>query len=263
MEEKILIYTLSDTTGVRYIGQSKRPNKRYYRHIFDANQDGFKNKRCAWIKSLINRGEKPILEIIDEVPMSEWPFWEKYWISQFKTWGFKLTNDTDGGEGTYGRIVSDETKLKMSNSKKGKIPKNLNLLKKSRIKTILQYNLDGTFIKEWESTNKAKKELKINNIDLVLKKKRNSAGNYIWRYKHDKLTKTDVNIIKEKHEKQKRKIILQIDVNGNIIKEWDSVSSVKSVYGHINAVLRGDRTTAGGYQWKYKIGNYVCTSKGI
>lgn len=43
-------------------------------------------------------GLKPIIEIIDEVPVSEWEFWEIYWISQFKTWGFDLTNGTEGGD---------------------------------------------------------------------------------------------------------------------------------------------------------------------
>lgn len=63
--ETIKIYVLSDSSGIRYVGQSKRPSKRYYRHIFDAKQKGFKNKRCAWIRSLLNKGQRPVMEIID------------------------------------------------------------------------------------------------------------------------------------------------------------------------------------------------------
>lgn len=40
-------------------------------------------------------------------------------IACLKRMGIKLTNLTNGGEGTVGRVVSDETKLKMSNSSKG------------------------------------------------------------------------------------------------------------------------------------------------
>ena len=207
------------------------------------------------IKSLINKGKKPILEIIDEVTVNDWVFWEMYWIEQMHSWGFDLKNMTKGGEGTYGRIVSEETKKKMSNAKKGKIPKNINILIKSSIKgSVLQYTLQGDLIGEWESVNKVKSDLGISNIDLVVKRKRNSAGGFIWRYSNEPLSLKELEIIKERHNKQKPKKILQIDKNGKIIKEWDSVTSVKLVYGHINAVLRGDRKTAGGYHWKYKEG---------
>ena len=62
------------------------------------------------------------MEIIDEVPEEEWEFWEQYWISQFKCWGFNLTNLTLGGyDNSYRR--SDITKNKMRTSKLGtKLP---------------------------------------------------------------------------------------------------------------------------------------------
>ncbi len=253
MEETIKIYTLSDNTGIRYVGQSKTPSKRYYRHIFDGKQDGFKNKRCAWIRPLLNNNNKPIMEIIDEVSITDWVFWEQYWISQMKVWGFDLTNDTNGGDGVYGRVVSDNTKALMSKAKKGKTPKNLDLLIKSRAKPILQYNLNGEFIKEWESVNIVKEQLKINNINLVVKKLRNSAGGYIWRYKDDELIDNDLIRIKEIKLKQHPKVILQIDKNGEIIKEWFGVNNVSKTYSGVPSVLRGDRKTAGGYFWKFKI----------
>ena len=181
--ETIKIYTLSDSNGVKYIGKTTNINKRLYRHIFDAKTKKILNKRDAWIKSLLMKGEKPIIEVLSETNHDDWAFEEQYWISQFISWGFNLKNMTKGGEGTFGRIVSDETKIKMSNTKKGKTPKNLDLLKKSRIKIILQYDLYDNFIKEWESISEVKKKLKINNIDKVLKNKRNSAGGYKWYYK--------------------------------------------------------------------------------
>lgn len=251
--ETIKIYTLSDSNGIKYIGKTTDIKKRLYRHIFDAKTKKKLNKRDAWIKSLIINGEEPIIEILSETNYDDWAFEEQYWISQFKAWGFNLKNMTDGGEGTFGRVVSTETKIKMSNSKKGKTPINLNDLKKSRIKSIMQYDLDGNFIKEWESISEAKKKLNINNINMVLKNKRNSAGGFIWRYKWDSLTPDVVNNIKIKHKKLEPKKILQMDKYDNIIKEWDSVSSVKSIYKHINSVLNGNRKTAGGYKWCYKI----------
>lgn len=45
-------------------------------------------------------------------------FWEQYWISQFKTWGFNLTNTSPGGyNNNYKR--TDKTRQKMRISKLG------------------------------------------------------------------------------------------------------------------------------------------------
>jgi group I intron endonuclease len=115
----VSIYTLSDpnTKIIKYIGKTKRSlNSRLNEHIYAS-----KNKKypaATWINSL---QEKPIIELIDEVSDNDWQFWEQYWISQFKTWGFKLKNIGNGGEiDNTGRKVSEETKKKMSLSRKGK-----------------------------------------------------------------------------------------------------------------------------------------------
>ena len=253
--ETIKIYTLSDSNGVKYVGKSININHRFNRHIFDAKNKKNLNRRDAWIKSLLNKGEKPKIEIIDEVSMDDWVFWEMYWIEQFLSWGFKLKNMTKGGEGTYGRIVSDETKKKMSDSKKGIIPKNLDMLleiNKENGKAVIQYTKDGKIVGEFRTTNEAKTMTGIENIKSVLKGKRNIAGSYIWRYKNKPLNDNDLKLINKKFKKKKKKSILQYDKNNNLIREWESVSEVKKKYSHINSVLSGRRKSAGGYIWKYK-----------
>lgn len=54
-------------------------------------------------------------------------------------------------------------------------------------KPILQYDLQGNFIKDWISTAEAERELKINNSNITqcCKGKRNKAGGYMWRYKEE------------------------------------------------------------------------------
>ena len=48
-------------------------------------------------------------------------FWETYWISQFKTWGYNLINYTEGGDGsTFGNQTS---------FKKGQKPWNYGIIK--------------------------------------------------------------------------------------------------------------------------------------
>ena len=48
---------------------------------------------------------------------------------------------------------------------------------------VLQYDLRGCFIKEWDSISSAKKELGTTHITDCCKGKRKSANGYIWKYK--------------------------------------------------------------------------------
>ena len=103
----------------------------------------------------------------------------------------------------FGKTLSSEIRSKMSKSSIGK-PKSeehkqnmrkprteshiLNLKKadKSKLyKTIIQYDLDGNFIREWYGIITASNELKIgaNNINSCLKGKYKSSGGFIWKYK--------------------------------------------------------------------------------
>ena len=56
-----------------------------------------------------------------------------------------------------------------------------------RAKKINQYDLNNNFIKSYECSTDAQKELKINsrNIRNVCKGKRKTAGGYIWRYANE------------------------------------------------------------------------------
>lgn len=98
---KTYIYTLEDPVNnkIRYVGKTNNPERRLHYHW----TAGYKknNKTGNWLKSLKKKKLKPIMFIIDSID-TEWEWLEKYWISQFKTWGFNLTNHTDGGEGVYG-----------------------------------------------------------------------------------------------------------------------------------------------------------------
>jgi len=152
------IYTLSDpeTNEVRYVGKTQNIKERYNKHLrMSKSKKNSNTYLYSWIKSLKSN---PKIEVLDEVG-NNWQFWEQYWICQFKTWGFNLTNLTIGGEGgkdfftektieklrelntgeknphygkkhsketiekiksaNIGRIVSEETRKKISESKMG------------------------------------------------------------------------------------------------------------------------------------------------
>lgn len=101
------IYVLIDpiTNMVRYVGKANNVTQRYTAHLNRARKHQIHKKN--WIEKLKKEGLKPIIGVIDVVPINEWVFWETYWISQMKTWGFDLINYTNGGDGcTFGNQTS-------------------------------------------------------------------------------------------------------------------------------------------------------------
>jgi len=97
----VFIYSLAtkeEPDNIKYIGKADVINERFTRHLqpYYLKEKSHKNN---WLKKELKQGNNPIIEFIDEVPKSEWGYWEKFWINQFKQWGFKLTNLSDGGEG--------------------------------------------------------------------------------------------------------------------------------------------------------------------
>ena len=84
--------------------------------------------------------------------------------------------------------MSDETKRKLSISKKGKPSKlkgksGMKGVKNPRATPIMQFTLDGAFIKRWDYITQASKELGINlsSLSECLKGKQKSAGGYKWK----------------------------------------------------------------------------------
>lgn len=112
------IYELMDpiTNEIRYVGKAKNPKRRLKGH-YD-NRDKYISKNLSWIKGLSNKGMKPILNCIDAVSEKEWEFWEQYYISLYKSWGFNLNNMTAGGDGM--KEGYRETKNKISETLKSK-----------------------------------------------------------------------------------------------------------------------------------------------
>lgn len=190
----IRIYTLSDPTTkeVRYIGKTKKSLvERMYAHTSNYKLKTERSYKNSWIQSLKQKGLKPIIEEVDIVEEDSWEFWESYWISQFKSWGFNLTNMTLGGEGSnggkgclgYRHTEEAKKRISIANSK----PKSKEWISnaaKGKFKPINQLSLDGNIIKVWESTTSAALALgnvnKKKNICNCLKGKKKSAYGFKW-----------------------------------------------------------------------------------
>lgn len=93
------LYILLDpNTGlIRYLGKADNPFARFRDHCRK-----IRLRRTAtnnWISGLVKKSQRPLMEILDEVPESEWMFWEREYIRVFRAIGIPLLNHTLGGEG--------------------------------------------------------------------------------------------------------------------------------------------------------------------
>lgn len=199
------IYALIDPRGnqVKYIGKANNPKQRLIDHLSEARVcKNHGTLKVNWIKSLLDKNLKPKVEIIDEVLFNEWQFWERHYISLYKSWGFVLKNGDNGGLG-IGRI-SEEVKRKISKTLKGNIPwnkgKNHSLERRQRQvdtnpnkKPIIQLHKDSLeIINIYESLAAVEFHTKIPyaQISLVLNKENRTCRNYKW------ITLNDVEILK-------------------------------------------------------------------
>ena len=83
----------------------------------------------------------------------------------------------------YGRHHSEESKQKMSKYRKGKTMSEE--VKKKLSKKVLQFTLDGEFVREWPSTREIERQLGFDSsaVGRCCNGKQKSAYGYIWRYK--------------------------------------------------------------------------------
>lgn len=257
----ISIYYLhrGDDTPI-YVGQTGNPKLRTYNH-----------KQAL--------GKNIVMEVIDSVKQNEILFWERHYMSLFKSWGFELLNKNKGGGGSPKGVK----KPYISECHKGRISPNLKKGKK-----ILQYSLDGEFISEWDNINHAinKLNLKIANesIRVCLTGKSNRSAGYIWKYytedyplnlseeevykrnnpvfnfsnnykqsqaSRDKISKA----LKGRKKEYQYKAVNQYDKEGNLLNTFISVNEAadfnKIPACGISSCCRGNQKTAKGYIWKY------------
>lgn len=86
-----------------------------------------------------------------------------------------------------GKIISQETKDKISLIKQNISQETREKMSQAKFKSILQYDLEGNFIKEWLSITEAllslNKNIKSDVIGACCRKKLKTAYGYKWKYK--------------------------------------------------------------------------------
>lgn len=110
---KAVIYTLRcpESGAVRYVGKCVRMKARLRQHISDARIGKIKSHKCAWIRSLLNRGLRPVMAL--DVEIEEWQNWKAVEIERvayYRGIGCDLTNGTDGGD-SPGELTEEGKKI--------------------------------------------------------------------------------------------------------------------------------------------------------
>ena len=107
---------------------------------------------------------------------------------------------------------------------------------KPRLQKIVQLDLEGNFIKEWNNLTEIQNSLKIDRhcISKVCKNKSYIYRDYIWMYKKDYNPKQLINIDTKNGLNKNKKSVCQLDLEGNFIKEWDSITDVDKFYENMN-----------------------------
>lgn len=122
------------------------------------------------------------------------------------------------------------------------------------IRPVAKYNLEGDFICTYKSIAEAARQNNTTKSSIYksCKDGNKRAGNFLWRY-----------IINNKIEnkippyKYRISIILQYDLYGNFIKEWNDYKLIQKEFPDYNinsifACCRGEEKYAYEYQWRYK-----------
>lgn len=288
MNENNLIYALKDpeTKQIRYVGKStsgiKRPrqHKRPYQLLAP-------NHKNNWIKLLLSKGLEYEIVILEEnIPKEQLNDKEKLWVAHYKALGADLTNQTEGGEGTWGYKMKEETKELMAEKRKAWFKEHQptdimrqTCFKRKEYQTIdgVQYKhcwkcdknktLDvyGKYANSWDGLspecrdchNEIAKSYRIAHItklspDELQKsyddRKESMRQGILNAYKNDPS-------IKQKLSKARSKPILQCEITtGKVVKEFASALEAKKAgfaNSNIGQAIKYKRPYRG-FMWRFK-----------
>jgi hypothetical protein len=118
------VYTLHDPFEpevVRYVGWTTDPKRRLKTHLRDA-RTGRDQTHCGnWKRSVFALGVSPVMTIVESGTGGGYGEAEMRWVAHYRSIvGKKLTNLTEGGDGTLGRVNSPEHRACISAYRKGR-----------------------------------------------------------------------------------------------------------------------------------------------
>ena len=188
-----IIYCYESPSGKYYIGQtSSNPNKRKIEHKSAANSGagyafhnairkyGFDSFKYLELIKVSSNSKDRLSTILNAL--------EIYYISKYRKLNKPMYNISNGGDKIYdhtGDKLSEEHKRKIGQKLKGIIFTKERCLhiSQGRRKPILQYSIDGNFIREWSSASDVP-FAKQSAINMCLRGHNKTCAGYFWKYKN-------------------------------------------------------------------------------
>jgi len=121
------------------------------------------------------------------------------------------------------------------------------------IKEVIQLDLNGNYLAEFETITLASTELNIDTTEIsrCCKSKNSRVDEFMFIYKKD----WDKGIRKVEYISQEKQIV-QLDKKGNFIKEFKSISEASRelniLVSGICVCLKNKKFSSGGFMWEYK-----------
>lgn len=155
VSQTVTIYTLADpTTGeIRYVGKAIDLAARFHGHFYENHQTS-KSHKANWIKSLKDRGLKPVMEVLEQTTDDDWQESERFWIESLRQLGFKLTNLTVGGDGITRMLPEVREKIRQKKLGTKASPETLEKRRLSMLKHLPKMRLLKLGTHHSESTRK-------------------------------------------------------------------------------------------------------------
>ena len=128
-----------------------------------------------------------------------------------------------------------------------------------RAQSVKQLDLNGNFIKEYDTITQASKETGIGlaRISDVARGNGKTAGGFVWKFSNDKNIHHKKKPVYHIENDKNLKPILQYDLNGTFIREYRGIAEATRINGfnhrtNIISNLKGRTKSAYGFVWKYK-----------
>lgn len=128
-------------------------------------------------------------------------------------------------------------------------------------RSVSQYTKQGVFVCTYPSIKDASIKTGVHhtNIASCCRDESKTAGNFLWRYSEDKITKEYIEWCNARKEQLWRgstgKEVYQYTINGEFISSYSSLTEANRKTGvnrdSISAVCKGNREHAGNFIWRY------------
>ena len=276
------IYKITNSTNSKvYIGQTIYSlSKRMREHIYLSEHPEFDHK-CKIHSAMRKYGcDKFFIEPIEECSEAELDDREIYWIEQYDSFyhgynctlggggGKKISTDSILKEWSKGKSISETADAlgidrqcvsrrihSVGTSKDEISERSIKRISDANKKPVFQYDLDGNFIREYESLSDAQNKTGVNLYCIrgVTCGQHVSAGGFQWRkYKAEKIGKVECSTGSTK------KPVYQYNAeSGELVGEYRSITQAAKSMGikshhPIERVCTGKNKVSCGYKWSFE-----------